>query len=316
MPVVSPGNAVLELMQHATSRVVIAAPYIKSAAIRRLLKAIPGIVSECVCITRWLPEDIAAGACDIEIFGDVTQAKGGRLLVHPHLHAKYYSNGKTTLVGSANLTARGLGWHMPPNVELLVALPANSPGLASWESSLLASAVEATEDLCAQIREQAERLRQTLPIQIPPEVEGGTGEEEGTALWLPQCPVPERLWEVYSGRGADTMVSSALAAAKDDLGALSPPQGLTRDLFTAYVAGILRQMPLLAEIDSRASAGLPDAIAQEFLSDQLGGGSEDASNHGQTWHLVKRWLVHFFPDVYRLESGPEVLIKGREIPRR
>ena len=56
------------------------APYIKSATIRRLLKTIPDTVSECVCITRWLPEDIVSGVCDLEIFDDVTQAKGGRLL--------------------------------------------------------------------------------------------------------------------------------------------------------------------------------------------------------------------------------------------
>ncbi|MYB32224.1 MAG: hypothetical protein F4Y20_06825 [Acidobacteria bacterium] len=316
MSVVSPRDGVLDLMQYASSRVVIAAPYIKSAAIRRLLEAIPSTVSECVCITRWLPEDIAAGACDIEVFDDVMQANGGRLLVHPHLHAKYYSNGKTALVGSANVTARGLGWHMPPNLELLVALPAGSPGLASWESSLLASAVEATEDLCAQIRDQAEYLRQNLSIQVPPEIEGGTGGKEDTVLWLPQCPTPERLWDVYRGRGADTMVSSAFEAAKSDLAALSPPGGLSQDLFTEYVAGILRQAPLIAEIDGRAVAGLADPEAEEFLLDHLGGGSGAVSSYSQTWQVVKRWLVHFFPESYRLETGPEVLVKGREISRR
>ena len=316
MAAVFPGDAVLELIENATSRLVIAAPYIKSPTIRRLLKAIPNTVSECFCITRWLPEDIASGACDIEIFDDVTQATGGRLLVHPHLHAKYYSNGQSTLVGSANLTARGLGWHTPSNLELLVALPAEFPGLATWESALLSSVVEATEQLRAQIREQAEHLRHTRPVHRPPEIEDRTGEGEERDVWVPQCPAPERLWEVYRGRGADTMVSSAFKAAKDDLAALSPPQGLDEGLFTAYVAGILRLMPLLAEIDKRAAAGLPDTKAQEFLSDHLIGGTGGVRNYSQRWHVIKRWLVHFFPDLYRLESGPEVLIKGRKIPRR
>ena len=316
MAVVVPGDAVLELMRNAIDRVVIAAPYIKSATIRRLLRAVPSTVSECACITRWLPEDIVSGACDIEIFDDVTQASGGRLLVHPHLHAKYYSNGQRTLVGSANLTGRGLGWHTPSNLELLVALPAKFPGLATWESALLSSAVEATEQLRAQIRAQAEHLRQTRPVQRPPEIEDQTAKGEEDALWVPQCPAPERLWEVYRGRGADTMVSSAFKAAKDDLAALSTPQGLDEGLFTAYVAGILRQMPLLTEIDKRAAAGLPDTKAHEFLTDHLIGGTGGVSNYSQRWHVIKRWLVHFFPDLYRLESGPEVLIKGREIPRR
>ena len=314
--VLLPGDAVLELMQNATSRVVIAAPYIKSATIRRLLKTIPNTVSECACITRWLPEDIASGVCDLEIFDDITQIAGGRLLVHPHLHAKYYSNGQKTLVGSANLTSRGLGWHTPSNVELLVALPADFPGLADWESALLDSAVKATEQLRERIREQAAQLKQTRPVYRPPEVEDETGEEKEASLWVPQCPAPERLWEVYRGHGADTMVSSAFKAAQDDLASLSPPQGLTEDLFTAYVAGILRQMPLLTEIDQLASTGLTDTKAQKLLSDRLNGGTEGMNDYGQIWRIVKFWLVYFFPGSYRLETDQEVLVKGRKIPRR
>lgn len=147
MAVVLPGDGIFELVKTANDQVVIAAPYIKSPTLPRLLDAVPETVSECICVTRWLPEDIASGVCDIEIFDDIAGVRGGRLLVHPHLHAKYYSNGRDSLVGSANLTARGLGWHTPSNVELLVALPAKFAGLADWEHALLSSAVQATEEL-------------------------------------------------------------------------------------------------------------------------------------------------------------------------
>ena len=316
MTVVFPGDALLDIIRNATSRVVIAAPYIKSTTIRRLLKTIPDTVSELSCITRWLPQDIASGVCDLEIFDDVMQIQGGRLLVHPHLHAKYYSNGQKTLVGSANLTSRGLGWHTPANVEILVALPAEFPGLVDWESTLLDSAIDATEQLREQIRLQAEQIIQAGLIHQAPEVGDETGSYEQVPFWVPQCPVPERLWEVYCGIGADTMVSSAFKAAQDDLKALLPPQGLTEDLFTAYVAGILRQMPLLTEIDKLASTGLTDTKAQEFLSDHLNWHIEEVSEYGQTWHNVKLWLTFFFPKGYRLETGQEVLVKGREISRR
>lgn len=315
MAVVLPGDGILELVRAANDRVVIAAPYIKSPTLRRLLDAVPETVSECTCITRWLPEDIASGVCDLEIFDEIAQARGGRLLVHPHLHAKYYSNGRQSLVGSANLTARGLGWHTPSNVELLVALPADFAGLAAWEQSLLNSAVEGTAQLRDQIRLQAESLKQAGPLRPVPEVEDGAEEEEEPALWVPQCPTPDRLWQVYRGRGADTMVSSAFEAAQNDLAALSPPQGLTQDLFKAYVAGILKQMPLLIEIDKLASTGLTDTKAHEFLADRLGG-TDQEDDYDRVWRVVKQWLVHFFPDSYRLETGQEVLVKGRELPRR
>ncbi len=315
MVVVPPGDGMLDLLRAANDRVVIAAPYIKSPTLRRLLDAVPEAVSECICVTRWLPEDIAFGVCDLEILDDVSDARGGRLLVHPHLHAKYYSNGHQSLVGSANLTARGLGWHTPANVELLVALPSEFAGLAEWEPALLSTAVQATEELRDHIRRQAAALKQDdIPHRLP-EVENDAATEVEQTLWVPQCPTPDRLWQVYRGRGTDTMVSSAFKAAQEDLVALSPPQGLTRELFTAYVAGILKQMPLLAEIDKLAAAGLTDTKAHEFLADRLRG-TDRASEYGQVWCVVKQWLVHFFPENYRLETDQEVLVKGRELPRR
>ena len=59
MAVVLPGDGILELVRAANDRVVIAAPYIKSPTLRRLLDAIPETVSECICVTRWLPEDLS-----------------------------------------------------------------------------------------------------------------------------------------------------------------------------------------------------------------------------------------------------------------
>lgn len=315
MTVVSPGDAVLELVESASERLVIVAPYIKTAAIRRLVSSAPDTVSELTCVTRWLPEDIASGVCDLEIYDVVMDVQGGRLMVHPHLHAKYFSNGQQTLVGSANLTSRGLGWYTPANVEILVALPAEFPGLVNWESKLLESAIEATEELRTQLRLQADQLRKTTSINHPPEVEEETSESQPQILWVPQCPVPERLWEVYRGGGADTMVKSAYTAAQRDLAALSPPPGLTEELFTAYVAGILRQMPLLAELDILAVPGLTDTKAQEFLSDHFNADSHDMTDYHQVWRVIKLWLTFYFPEAYRLETGQEVLVKGRKIPR-
>jgi hypothetical protein len=315
MSVVAPGEAMLELIRGATGRIVIAAPYIKLPSIRRALSEVPPTVTECICVTRWLPEDIAAGACDLEIFDELASAPGGQLLVHPHLHAKYYADGVRALVGSANLTARGLGWHTPSNIELLVSLPQEFPGLLDWESMLLRSAVPATEELRNQIRKRADELRRAYPAQNVPDVGDEAEDEPDASLWIPRCPAPERLWGVYRGRGADTMVSSAYEAARADLAALAPPQGLTENLFTAYIAGILRQMPILVEIDKLAAAGLTDGKAHDFLADQLEGTLEEIEP-GQAWRVIKLWLVHFFPDAYRLETGQEVLVKGRELPLR
>ena len=87
---------------------------------------------------------------------------------------------------------------------------------------------------------------------------------------------------------------------------------LTQELFEAYIAGILKQMPLMAEIDTLASSGFTDTHALEFLNEKLGSGSAYAVDH--TWRTLKAWLIHFSSETYRLETGQEVLVKGRELP--
>lgn len=313
MSVVVPSDAVIDIMRFASGGVIIAAPYIKSHALQSLLAALPDATDELTCITRWLPEDIAAGVCDIEILDDITARSNGKLLVHPHLHAKYYRAGDRCLVGSANLTGRGLGWMTPANLELLVELPLDFPGLHEWEAALLASAVPATEDLRDQIMREAERLKADGTIGHVPEVDQGTEEETAASQWIPGCPVPERLWNVYNGGGTGTMVSSAREAAQHDLTALAPPHGLSEELFEAYIAGILKQMPLMAEIDRLASTGLTDSQACAFLAERLGSDASYPAN--QAWRVLKAWLVHFFPETYRFETGQEVLVKGKKLPR-
>jgi len=156
-------------------------------------------------------------------------------------------------------------------------------------------------------------LKESISFHRPPEVEEPDNDEL-PGLWVPACPVPERLWHIYQGRGAALMVSSAHEAAQRDLAALRPPEGLNQELFDAYVAGILRQMPLMVEIDALASTGLTDLHALDFLAVRLTQPGD--VTHDQIWRVLKRWLTYFLPTSYRLETGQEVLVRGKELSRR
>lgn len=312
--VVEPLSAIIELMRSATDDVLIVAPYIKAHALQRLISVIPDTVTRLICVTRWLPEDIASGACDLEIFDLVADRLGGVLRIHPHLHAKYYRTSSLAMIGSANITARALGWSSPPNIELLVQLPVDLPGLVQWEERLLGSTLPATVELRDQIAEQAARLKVEGAVAIIPEVETQSPEPDASGLWFPECPVPDRLWEVYRSAGVDTMVSSAREGAEHDLIALAPPKGLSKDLFEAYITGILKQIPIIEDIDRLSTAGLSDNQAKAFLTEKLG--TDIAYNHEEVWRILKHWMIHFFPANYRLETAQEVLIKGKEIRRQ
>ena len=311
---VLPGDAVLGIVRSASSSLFLVAPYIKEATLKRLFDDMPASLTSVTCITRWLPEDIAAGVCDLEILELIEKVSGGRLLVHPHLHAKYYRADQRCLVGSANLTSRGLGWTTPGNVELLVELPAEFADLGEWETAILGAAVMVTQELREQIKLEADRLTAEGVVPLLPEVDQGSRDEAPSSQWAPHCPVPERLWSAYIGRGEGKMVTSALDAAKMDLAALAVPRGLTKDLFVAYTAGIFRQMPLIAKIDRLAAKGLMDNEAHAFLEVNLGDAAPYPTD--QTWRILKAWLIYFFGETYRLEVGQEVLVKGQDVSDR
>lgn len=307
------GDSILKIVQSAQNEVLIAAPFVKLKALERLLSEIPTTVQLVTCVTRWLPEDIACGVCDLEIFDLLQSRQNSRLFVHPYLHAKFFRADSVCVVGSANVTHRALGWITPPNLELTVELPADFDGLHEWEQRLMAAAIPATIELRDQIAAAASKLKDTIPAGFrPPEAVAASSSSSPPGLWLPSCPVPDRLWGVYQGQGPETMVTSAWEAARADLLALLLPGGLSKPLFLAFMAGILRQMPLVQELDNLAANGLTDVQAHTFLTERLDIG--DPHQVEQAWQVMKAWLTYFFPESYRVEVRQEVLVKGRQLP--
>lgn len=312
MSIVIPGDKALDVIRSATKSVLFVAPYIKSHAMDQFLSAIPKGVESIKCITRWRPEDIALGVCDLDIWEKITD-RGGELFVHPHLHAKYYRADDKCLVGSANLTKRGLGWASPSNVELLVELPSTFEGLKEWEATISHAAVSVNDELYNQIVQHAEKLKGETKVYQLPEIEVDEEETQAKQFWTPHCPTPERLWDVYRGMDIDSisMLRSAYKSAKKDLVTLSPPPDLSEPLFNKYVAGILRQMPLITEIDQLAQHGITDTQARDFLIENLG--DEIGTKPDVTWRVLKDWLVYFFPETYRREAPQEFFVKGKKI---
>ena len=149
-------------------------PTSRQGRLKRILSLLNDQIDDLTCVTRWLPEDIAAGVCDLDIL-EMIEGRSGKLYVHPHLHAKYYRADDQCFVGSANLTGRGMGWRTPANIELQVEIPFESPGIREWEEKLLSAAIQATPVLRDQIRDEAALLRGGQQFSSIPEV----GDEPG-----------------------------------------------------------------------------------------------------------------------------------------
>ncbi|MEI9931855.1 MAG: phospholipase D family protein [Rhizomicrobium sp.] len=304
-----PGDRLLSAVRSARVEAVLIAPFIKADVIKRVLVEIAASVPVTV-VTRWIPAEIAAGVSDLEVFDILGERGNAELLLNPLLHAKLYRLDEVYLFGSANLTGKALGWRAPANVELLCAAPTLDAELRAFEEWLIQSSMPANALYRDEIRDQVERLAEL----------GFTARELAAAetddlppTWLPRCPAPERLWEVYSDPDAAQrrMVESAFEAAKEDLASLRLGRGLSEAQLYRTIVAALNQMPLIQSIDARASDGIGSTEAAALIE---GAGPLAAPYTAvEMWEILLTWLQYFFPGRYRRESTGEMLRRGRVI---
>ena len=303
------GTDLESLISTAQHHVVFVAPFIKKDALRRALAAIPEGVRKIDCVTRWLPEDIVDGVCDLEIYDVIESTRGARLWRQTDLHAKYFRGDTRCLVGSANLTGKALGWRLPSNLELLVELESRFPGLKEWEDSLFEESTVVTSELRDDIAKEVEKLKAERPPRRSFDVETDTDPDH---RWMPMCPSPEKLFGVYTGMiDAGKMVQSAYDLACRDLETLGPPSGFTEVTFKAFVGKRLKKLDVIGKVNAASELGLTDAQAALMLSEYIDQSFE--IDPGDVWKILKRWMMYFYPEDFRVEVGQEVLVKSREI---
>ncbi|MGC4851896.1 phospholipase D family protein [Micromonospora sp. DT4] len=285
------GDRLLGVVSDATA-ITIIAPFITSAGIIPILDALENDASIEV-ITRWRPDEVATGVSDPRVF-DLVDRRGGAVLLHPIVHAKAYIVGSRALVGSANVTANGLGWHRPGAVEILVETPADDPALTSLLDVLRTTASTATES----DRDAVLAAASTLPrTPVRPAAEGADRTD-----WLPSYRLPEVLWRVYSGQREEALAQ----LVRPELVALGVPSGLgTEFAFNTYIGAILRQ-------------GFPGRIAQECsnlttlkavqrlveLCAARGLALQDA---GEAWETLAAWIAYFLPSYHRIPGGTRLI---------
>ncbi|MXW24725.1 MAG: hypothetical protein F4Z77_00245 [Dehalococcoidia bacterium] len=191
------------------------------------------------------------GASDVECRSLVV-ARGGRFLLHQRLHAKYYRLGDAVLIGSANLTAAGMGYSAPANTEILCA-PSLTFDFADFERALLADAREVDD---------TEFMRWQAIERLPVTRRGNT--ELTADEWRPLTREPINVWLVYAGRAAAVVSADERTRAWQDLDALQLPPGLDRPDFDTIVSAALLSSAAVADV-LRVN-GLPDEVAWTELA--------------------------------------------------
>lgn len=292
--------ALCSALANCQSSVTFVAPYIKSAALGRLLEALPQSVVLTV-VTRWRPLEIAAGVSDLAVLDQCLARPGGVLHLLDNLHAKYYRVDDSVFVGSANLTAAGLGWSSAPNLEILHQVDFD----ANWErfeQFVLMRSVRATTEL----RDVVQAAVDTLPPApasaaslgtVADQLPTGIGTSE-TPRWVPLSRFPESLFSCYQGC-QDRVSQSAMKAGQWDVLALRLPSGLNEAQFVSLIRAALLQQPVMRELREITGDGprfgeLKVRFSKRFAFELR---CRDVTEATQT---LMRWAIFFFPDRYQV----------------
>ncbi|MFD1661422.1 phospholipase D family protein [Streptomyces caeni] len=293
---------IAQLLEGASERVVLVAPFIKREVLRASLSAIPRRVEEIQCVTRWSVAEVAAGVSDPEI-AEIAEADGrARVLLCHNLHAKLYVADDRCLVGSANLTGRATGRVPDANIELLLEVDAAHPEVQRVLDAIGNTSVPASVDLARQIREQADLLR--ADEDAPQVLVAGQGPTR--ARWLPETRNPERLYRVYNGRYRN-IGTDVLAGVLRDLAYLDVPPGLSEQAFGEAVLAGLRSMPEIRRLFEVGTLNMDEA-----KRDLAAGGACTEEQAQRAVETIAQWL-NYFDEVHLVPVGPWEIRQGREI---
>ena len=296
-----PGHQLEQLCKEARDEILLAAPFIKVSVLERLFSQIS---SEIIvkCITRWQPEEIVAGVSDLEVWSVVKNRPQTSLWLKPHLHAKFYRADQNCLIGSANLTAKALGWSTPSNLEILVPMSATDLYLQAFETELLKNCIEVDEEIFQQFYRTVELLNKTKP-SLPIYTSHIDCIEQSDCLisderWLPNLRHPQDLYPAYCGK-LEKLTTTTLNSALTDLQSLPVPENLTQEAFKTYVGTLLLQKPIVQTVDSFVSTpqrfGAVRNLLKSLPCQQI---SEFDAN--RSWQTLMRWLLYFLPHRYNL----------------
>lgn len=292
------GQNLQKLCNQAQSNIILVAPFIKAKILKQLLINInPQIKLQCV--TRWLPEDIITGVCDLEIWEVIQTFSTASLWLKSDLHAKYYRFDNQCFVGSANLTAKALGWSNSSNLELLVQLSANDPYLQKFETELFKDAFKVSENWFNSFEKLITNISQenfTIPLKKPELIIDSAVFSADSSAWLPTLRNPEELYLAYSGDW-DSLTTIACQTAAKDLSHFQVIPNLSKTAFKNYIGALLLQKPLIQKLDVFVKTPQRFGAVCNWLSCFPFADFPDF-NPKTTWQTLMRWLLYFLPSRY------------------
>jgi len=157
-----------EIQRNSTQtnvRAYIASAYCRSYAFNQHVSNISNSVSDKKIVVRWQARDLVSGASDLELYKEV-KSFGWTLYINQDLHAKAYLFDDVGIIGSANLTTRGLEGFPPKGNHEISILTSEIKPLEQWFDELIDNSVAIDDEIfysiLSDIEESAQEPAQTI----------------------------------------------------------------------------------------------------------------------------------------------------------
>lgn len=279
----------------AKRSLVIAAPFIKLGALQELFKAVPEGI-ELLVYTRWRPEEVARGVSDTAIL-PLVENRAGSVWLCDRLHAKIFLvDHAHALLGSANVTAAGLGLSKSPNLEILTPLSIDSAVAALFLADLHAQSRQATPEIAKSVETAAAAI-QIPDLPLDPDADGEIVEHP--RRWVPRFRSPDRLYDLYADGDWWSSVKPSDPALLDLLG-MQVPRSFDRRAFDLHVRDCVLTSPVVLAIDARLTEPQRFGALTDALRD-----FDPELSHVERQNLLQislRWMLYFAGDTYELST--------------
>lgn len=235
------------ILSRTSRSLIVAAPYIQVNALRYILQDVrQAILSSLRVITCWNIDSILAGALDLDIY-EYCRTSDIRLETTPHLHAKAcIVDDMTAVIGSANITNRGLGLIVPANREILALATLSSNDLSDLQDFFSNTALVTETDYIEASRKLRAQPRALAP---QPTIDTSTSACKANLQDVPAFATPGEAWVAYR----DSTVKQRQSYWK--FCGETIPSNLTRNAFLRCVSRTFRERPLVASFISRIAIG-------------------------------------------------------------
>ncbi len=292
-------KTVKELLGDAQESVLLVSPFITSQLFESILKEVDNDV-QVTLVTRFRPDEIAKGLNSLKLFDVLRERSRGELRLSYHLHAKYYRADDSVILGSGNLTNKGLNTFPGGNHEIMIQVDRSFAGIDQFETKILAESTIPSEENIADLNEMVECLKLIAidrKIQLIPSVEI---RSESPSDWMPLCESPSSVFNVYLN-DLKEIDQKIVQDAKIDLSYLSIPTGINEEQFKKYIRIVIQQSGIMSafKIELDRNRKLDKVIGIEIIVKKFDRDREEAE---KLWFSSINWLAYFFPEKFEINS--------------